>query len=357
MVSLVPFVIVLIIIFILLIIASIYAAIAAGQVFDSALYPTEPKLKDAHSLLVWAAVMGLITVFLIIIVMVVAFATGFFTAANFTNLITSSQTPTQADLAIIFSSSEKLKAEIAASIWILVLLFILVILTVVVGILCWIASSDINSSPVKDDDVNKAYNSAIIATVTSIAGLFFVILGLIVFFYFRSQAYAAQKQAEDIELNARGSRVTEVVKAAPVQPLPLQVSQVSQPVVITQASPVISNPLAAAQAPIAVAPVAAAVPAPVFVAQAPAPTAVPAPVFVAPAPAPAPAAILQPKPAPLRLSTEPLPGTVPPPSPRQVQFSEQTLLELQQQQAQLAQQQANLQTQIAGLTQFQKLFS
>ncbi len=172
--------------FLVLLITSGFTTDAAVRVTKIDDWKENPKLKAAHKNLTWAAIIGWLSVTLILI---------------------------SAVLFLFFGTEEAVPEAIEAdktggpnfiTIFIYGMLIISLIATIFVGILSAMASADINDSKVKDN--KSSAKQSIIAAVLAILGALILIITLALKFFYKPKTKA---DTQNIEIKRLEGELTE----------------------------------------------------------------------------------------------------------------------------------------------------
>lgn len=152
------FLIITIISIIVLLVSSITAAISANDAYNSGLYGKNSQVTDAHKYLVISSILGFSSLATLIVILITAYVAGDFTYKDISKKNN-------------FSFTRGL---------IIAILIIVCIITFIVGILSAIAASDLSKVP-RTDQINSAYMNSVVSSVFGIAGIAFVVIGLVTY--------------------------------------------------------------------------------------------------------------------------------------------------------------------------------
>lgn len=231
MASTLLFMIMAIIAIIILLIASITATIGAGDAFGSPNYNTDSRIRSAHQSLTIAAVLGWSIFVILIVILIVAAVSGGFTRAEVASSLLTKTNPTKADLLAAYTGEKELESGHTAQIIIIVVLFIIVGITLIVGILAITAAAQLGGVKNQDAKTRSAYTMSIVAAVSSVGGIGITIVALISYFAIRSAHAKQLKDLQDFKARTESqlgiSPITQIV--TPTHASQLSITNISQP--------------------------------------------------------------------------------------------------------------------------------
>ena len=179
MASTLLFMVLVIAVVIALIVVSVFAAIGASNLAKSASYLTDPHAKSAHQSLTIAAALGWVSVVVLVVVLIMGFFVGGFTASEISDAILQKRHPSSTEVAAAAKSQMQLESGRSAQVVVLILLILVSIVTFVIGALGVHAAIQANDIALKDDVAKSAYIQSIIVAVVGIGTIGILIVALV----------------------------------------------------------------------------------------------------------------------------------------------------------------------------------
>lgn len=183
---------------ILLFITSLLCSIGAGDAYGSSLYNTNASVRSAHQNLTIASVLGWITLVILVIILIVAAASGLFSWPSVSEALKSKDSLTQNELAALYKGEKELSAGQTAQAIVLIVMIILGIIIFIIGILAVMAAVQLSSVTNPDSKARNAYNMSIWASVFGVGVIGAIIVAIITYIAIRAARTKTEEEVKGV---------------------------------------------------------------------------------------------------------------------------------------------------------------
>lgn len=207
----VVFIIFIIIALVLLIVASAASTLSAYGLRN---YTPGTNEQTAYYLLIAGAVIGWLSVIVIIVTMIIVFTIGGFNKEEIVDFISEKETFSLAELEEMLKGKKKLDRGTANSIGLLIIMGVIFLGALAVGIMTAIAASYLYSLRNNSTTDQRIYEGSLTATITAFVGALSLVIAFIMYLLIRNQRAKESKMLGKTIEHETQKRVTKKGRAA-----------------------------------------------------------------------------------------------------------------------------------------------
>lgn len=180
---------------ILILVAAILAVLATVSVLKSPQYPSNPKVKAAHGMLLASDILGWLSLAVVMILLIIGVATNAFTVPNYGGATSD----LFEDISPANTGYSQLKSGNAPNLLIYIGFFVVLGMTLALVATLWLAAGDLTvTTGVADTFVAAARAYSIWGVVFAVLAVIAIVLCLVAFFSIRGQRGKAEAQISEL---------------------------------------------------------------------------------------------------------------------------------------------------------------